>query len=284
MSQIENNSDNDSNSIDEELHNIFTTNENIYSSIESNQDEYITNCQCYSLPMFYDYEKIKKLENSDKILIPMHIINRIKDKFDNIVYPLIFEIEKIDNEGLNFMEGIGMKKIIKCQVYDFLEDIDDIYIPFRLMQNLWMNEGSLISLKYSLKQHNKGTKIILRPHTSEFLDIDEPKVFLKNGLIENYSILSKEDIISISYLENTLYFDVLETFPENTIIVNNTDLEVDFENPLDYTDLDYKEIKIPEKKIEQSIDKKNHGISQDIDGVNKEYSPFSGKGYRLGDK
>ena len=233
--------------------------------------------------MFYDYEKYKKLENSDKILIPLHIMNNIKDKFEDLKFPLIFEIEKLDNEGLELIQDIGMKNTIKCQAYEFLEGIDDIYIPFRLMQNLWINEGSLITLKYSLKEYQKGNRIVLRPHTSEFLEIEDPKIFLEKGLTENYSVLSREDIIGLSYFENTIYFDVLETSPSETIIVNNTDLEVDFEKPLDY-----KSPIIPEKEEKNQIDtipeKDYIKPIENPDTDNKGFVAFSGKGYKLGDK
>ena len=275
-------SESDSDSIDKEIQDIFNLGSN-QLPIKSNNEEYITNCQCYSLPMFYDYEKYKKLENSDKILIPMHIMNNIKSKFEDLKFPLIFTIEKLDNEGLDLLDDIGMKKTIKCQAYEFLEDIDDIYIPFRLMQNLWMNEGNLITLRYSLHEYEKGNRIVLRPHTSDFLEIEDPKIFLETGLIENYSVLSKEDIIGLSYFDNTLYFDVLETFPSETIIVNNTDLEVDFEKPLDY-----KEPIIPEKEEKVPLDTitEKHYMEpiENSDKDEKGFVAFSGKGYKLGDK
>lgn len=279
-----NNSESDSESIDEEIQNIFNmssdiTTNNIDQDVIMDKDEMIINCQCYSLPMFYNYEKYKKLENSDKILIPMHIMNTIKEKFNDLKFPLIFSIEKIDDEGFNLLDDIGMKKNIFCQVYEFLEDIDDIYIPFRLMQNLWLNEGSLINLRYSLKEYSKGDKIVLRPHTSDFLEIEDPKGFLEKSLTENYSVLSKEDIIGLPYFENILYFDVLETSPSDTIIVNNTDLEVDFQRPLDYKEPIQENIKEEEKNKEKEI---NENINEEKERE-KVFVPFSGKGYRLSD-
>ena len=273
--------DNDSSSLDQEIQDIFDKKNNLYTFNEDNSQNYITNCLCYSLPMFYNYDKYKKLENSDKILIPMHIINNIKNKFEDIQFPLIFTIEKIDNEGLNLLEELGMKKTIKCQAYEFLEDIDDIYIPFRLMQNLWMNEATLVTLKYSLNEYPKGEKIILRPHTSDFLEIDDPKIFLEKGLIENYSVLSKQDIIAITYFDHTLYFDVLETFPEDTIIVNNTDLEVDFKKPLDF-----KDPPSPEKILQPIIEKKVQQLTQNNNTniKHENFIAFSGTGNRLGNK
>jgi ubiquitin fusion degradation protein 1 len=240
-------------------------------------------CQCYSLPLFHEYDKFKKLENSDKILVPMFFLKSIEEKFKEIKFPLIFEIQNEGGEE-SVLKDIGLKNNIHCQVYEFIEGLDDIFIPFRMMQSLWLNEGEFVNLKYSVKiEYCKGTKILLRPHTSDFLEIEDHKTFLEKGLVENYSILSNNDIISLEYLGNVLYFDVLSTEPGECIIINDTDLEVDFEKPLDYkepkpktpppspTPIENQE----ENKILKNIKKNNNGI--------KDFEAFSGEGRRLGD-
>ena len=104
---------------------------------------------------------------------------------------------------------------------------------------------------------------------------------MEKGLTENYSVLSKEDIIGITYFDNTLYFDVLETFPDNTIIVNNTDLEVEFEKPLDYKEPLEQEEKI--EPIKRELQKATQDNKEKKE-INKGFVAFSGKGNRLGDK
>ena len=111
--------------------------------------------------------------------------------------------------------------------------------------------------------------------------MDQPilrhQIILEKGLIENYSVLSKEDIIGLSYFDNTLYFDVLETSPSETIIVNNTDLEVDFERPLDYKE------PAPVEKEEPIIENKIK--KEELNEKDPQpFIPFSGKGRRLGDE
>ena len=97
----------------------------------------------------------------------------------------------------------------------------------------------------------------------------------------HYSVLSKEDIIGIAYFDHTLYFDVLETFPEDTIIVNNTDLEVDFKKPLDF-----KDPPSPEKILQPIIEKKVQQLTQNNNTniKHEDFIAFSGTGNRLGNK
>ena len=107
------------------------------------------------------------------------------------------------------------------------------------------------------------------------------KVDFQKSLIENYSVLSQGDIIGLTYFENTLYFDILGTFPSSSIIVNNTDLEVDFEKPLDYKEPPVQEEKIEPVKRELQ---KARQDNEDQKELNKGFVAFSGKGNRLGDK
>ncbi len=289
--------DSNSNDYDAELDSININiddnigNININNTLETDNTSNVNNdihlkCKCYSLPLFHDYDKFKKLENSDKILVPMSFLKSIEEKCKEIKFPLIFEIQNGQGEGEESMlKDIGLKNNIHCQVYEFIEGLDDIFIPFRMMQSLWLNEGEFVNLKYSLKtEYCKGTKIILRPHTSDFLEIEDHKTFLEKGLVENYSILSNNDIISLEYCGNVLYFDILSTEPGECIIINDTDLEVDFEKPLDYKEPKPKTPSPPpipkktqeENKIPKNIKNNNNGI--------KDFVAFSGEGRRLGEQ
>jgi len=240
--------------------------------------------KCYSLPMYHDYEKFKSLENTDKIILPMFVLQKMKENFNDLKFPLIFNIINDSNDHL--INDIGIKNSLKTQVFEFLEDTDNLFIPFRLMQTLWLEEGTEITLKYVMKDYVKGTKIKIRPHSTKFLNILNPKEFLEKGLIHNYSILSEGDIISlenrVDINEKTssieiLYFDIVETEPEKTIIINNTDLNVEFCKPLNY--IEPKKIMKPIKEeIKITESNENKKIIQE-----KDFIPFSGKGYRLGD-
>ena len=255
--------------------------------------------QCYSLSMFVNYEKYKHLENSDKILIPQSIMMKINSQTRELPSQLIFSIKKMIFDENNMFYANDCK----CQLFEFVEGIDNIYIPSRIMQSLWLKENDLISLEYISYPLPMGTKIILKPHTSDFLEIMDTKDFLENGLNKNYSILNQNDTISIPYQEKIIYFDVLKTEPKSTILISDTDLEVDFEAPFDYKE---KEVNKTEELIENDIE----GIKEKINNIfekeepeitervpinnfisnsrqttlkkSMEFVPFSGNGNRLG--
>merc|ERR1712227_1148685 len=96
--------------------------------------------KCYSLPMYHDYEKFKSLENTDKIILPMFVLQKMKENFNDLKFPLIFNI--INDSNDNLINDIGIKNSLKTQVFEFLEDTDNLFIPFRLMQTLWLEEGT----------------------------------------------------------------------------------------------------------------------------------------------
>lgn len=254
--------------------------------------------QCYSLSMFVNYDKYKHLENSDKILIPQSIMMKINSQTSELPKQLIFSIKKMifDESSMFYANEC------KCQLFEFIEGIDNVYIPSRIMQSLWLQENDLVSLEYISYPIPMGKKIVLKPHTSDFLEILDTKDFLENGLNKNYSILNQNDTISIPYQDKLMYFDVLKTEPNSTILISDTDLEVDFEAPFDY-----KEKKV--NKIEEIVDNDIEEIKEQINNMfekeepeilervqtnnvvtnsrhanlkkSMEFVPFSGKGNRL---
>ena len=254
--------------------------------------------RCYSLSMFVNYDKYKHLENSDKILIPQSIMMKINSQSTELPKQLIFSIKKmIFDESSMFYDNE-----CKCQLFEFIEGIDNIYIPSRIMQSLWLQENDLVSLEYISFPLPMGTKIILKPHTSDFLEIMDTKDFLENGLNKNYSILNQNDTISIPYQEKIMYFDVVKTEPNSTILISDTDLEVDFEAPFDYQEKKVKKQEEPDDDIEEIREKINNmfenedkeipervQINNFVSNSNQttlkksmEFVPFSGTGNKLG--
>ena len=245
----------DNESSDEELSSIFN------STNDTKQNNCIF-CKCYSLPMFYDYDKYKHLENSDKILIPSIIMKNISNNISDFELPLLLSIEKIDDDGYNFLQDLGFKSNIITQVFECIEDIEDIYIPFRLMQKLWLNEGTKVKITHPLQKYSIGKKIIIKPHNSNSLFVDEQKQIIKQNLIDNYCILSKDDIISVLCFENTIYFDISNTFPDESVLVNE-DLDIEYDD-----------------SIEVGSPIMNEHIKDDTQTKNV-FVPFSGCGYKL---
>lgn len=144
-----------------------------------------------------------------------------------------------------------------------------------MVSNLQLDLHQELTIKLKNIIIEKGTKIVLKPHTSNFLEIDDHKQFLETHLTMSYTTLSKGQIISIPYFEETILIDVLECEPVNTISLLDTDLEVDFEAPYDYVE--------PKPSLPTHVPIVTPVINPPWESDEKtEFVPFSGKGYRLG--
>lgn len=137
-----------------------------------------------------------------------------------------------------------------------------------MMENLLLQEGDFVTLKNVTLP--KGKYVKLQPHTKDFLDISNPKAMsvihvyvyiffvwfqsnyssVKGGkltqcfggscsletTLRNYSCLTTGDSIMVAYNNKKYYIDIVETKPSNAISIIETDCEVDFAPPLDYTE------------------------------------------------
>ncbi len=207
----------------------------------------------YPLSFFYGYDEIRYKEFSNKILIPQYILESVTQK--DIEFPLFFYIESND-------------KKIYFGVEKFLPDISNFYIPNYIFEQLNIEYGAHQQLKIDFTTLPKGTKIVLEPHDKEFLKVPNPKVYLETHILKNYNCLSQGSVIRILYLDKFIDFNVKKTNPEIHVSTIDTDIEVDFEKPLNYVE----PMPPPEKKPYNPKPKNDK----------KEFVPFSGKSNRLG--
>ncbi|KAL3137327.1 hypothetical protein ABBQ32_006864 [Trebouxia sp. C0010 RCD-2024] len=103
----------------------------------------------------------------------------------------------------------------------------------QMMQNLALEEGEIVNLKSASLP--KGTYVKLQPHTTDFIDITNPKAVLETTL-RNFSCLTVGDQITINYNNRQYFIDIVEAKPQAAISVIETDCEVDFAPPLDYVE------------------------------------------------
>jgi ubiquitin fusion degradation protein 1 len=151
-------------------------------------------------------------------------------------------------------------------VLEFSADEGLCYLPYWMMNNLFLEEGSEIILRnVNLK---KGKMVVLQPHETAFIDLYNPKAILEQELT-NYSCLMKGDTINIQYQGRDYLIDIVECKPEDQICVVEADIEVDFREPLDYKELQAKKLATPslqkrssqlhideEKKLKDEAEKK----------------------------
>lgn len=102
------------------------------------------------------------------------------------------------------------------------------------MQTLFLEPGDLVQIKSTDLPSGKFIK--LQAQSTSFLEISDPKAVLENAF-RNFSCLTKGDVFTFEYNDQTYEMAVLQTKPEtekNAIGVVETDLEVDFAAPVGY--------------------------------------------------
>ena len=102
------------------------------------------------------------------------------------------------------------------------------------MNTLLLEPGDLIQIKST--DLPPGRFVKLQPQSPSFLEISDPRAVLENAF-RNFACLTKGDIFTFSYNDQTYDIAVLEIRPDNdqhAIVTMETDLEVDFATPVGY--------------------------------------------------
>ncbi|KAI3788071.1 hypothetical protein L2E82_00711 [Cichorium intybus] len=215
--------------------------------------EFEQNYRCYPVSFI---EK-SHLEKGDKIIMPPSALDRLA--YLQIDYPMLFELR-----------NPSASKVSHCGVLEFVADEGLIYIPYWMMENMLLQEGDIVNVKNA--SLSKGTYVKLQPHTTDFLDISNPKAILETTL-RSYSCLTTGDTIMVAYNNKKFYIDIVETKPSDAISIIETDCEVDFAPPLDY--------KEPERPVKSKTPPE---VEEEPANKIPKFSPFTGSGRRLDGK
>ncbi|KAL9038416.1 MAG: hypothetical protein Q9180_003145, partial [Flavoplaca navasiana] len=104
-----------------------------------------------------------------------------------------------------------------------------------MMQTISLDPGDLVQILST--DLPSGSFIKLQAQSTDFLDISDPKAVLENAF-RNFSCLTKGDVFTFAYNDQTYEMAVLETKPgtakNGAVSVLETDLEVDFAPPVGY--------------------------------------------------
>ncbi|KAM3220347.1 ubiquitin recognition factor in ER-associated degradation protein 1 isoform X2 [Capsicum annuum] len=199
-----------------------------------------------------------QIENGDKIIIPPSALDRLASL--HIDYPMLFELRNTSTE-----------RVSHCGVLEFIAEEGMIYMPYWMMENLFLQEGDIVTVKNVTLP--KGKYVKLQPHTKDFLDISNPKAILEMTL-RNFSCLTTGDSIMVSYNNKKYYIDI--TKPYNGICIIEIDCEVDFAPPLDY--------KEPERDAPSRPSKAPAEVQEVATEVEPKFNPFTGGARRLDGK
>lgn len=176
-----------------------------------------TRFKCYSVSMLPGNERTD-VERGGKIIMPPSALDQLTRL--NIVYPMLFKLT-------NPKTG----RVTHCGVLEFVADEGKVYLPYWMMRNLLLDEGSMINIESTSLPVATFSKF--QPQSVDFLDITNPKAVLENAL-RNFACLTSGDVIAIDYNSRVYELCVLETKPGNAVSIIECDMNVDFEAPVGY--------------------------------------------------
>tara|TARA_B100001093_G_C26801041_1_gene1003434 strand:- start:1138 stop:1839 length:702 start_codon:yes stop_codon:yes gene_type:complete len=129
----------------------------------------------------------------------------------------IFKLKHLDLEN-----GLCLEDYVSCG--DFTAPNGIIYLPNNIFENLLLDTDSKNRIEIELFNPPQATSIKLRPNTNEF-DMNIIKHQLETEIKNNHMFLKLDDVITI----DNNYFIVSKLEPYDICMVNNTDLEVEFD-------------------------------------------------------
>lgn len=180
--------------------------------------------KAYSMAMLPGRERAN-VSYGGKIILPSSALARLTHM--EIESPWLFELT---NTGVNMADI----KLTHAGVLEFIAEEGHVHLPAWMMRQLNLSEGDPIRLRG--KTLPKGKLVKIEPQTVDFLEIADPKGVLETAL-NNFSTLTKDDIIEFSYNMLTFEIKVLEIHPDaEGICIVDTDLEVDFAPPKGYVE------------------------------------------------
>lgn len=216
--------------------------------------------KCYSVSMLFGNDRAD-VERGGKIIMPPSALDQLTRL--SVVYPMLFRLTNTD-----------VKKITHCGVLEFIADEGKVYLPYWMMRNLLLSEGSMIQVENATLPVATFSKF--QPQSVDFLDITNPKAVLENAL-RNYACLTTGDVIAINYNDKVYEVCVLETKPSQAVTIIECDMRVDFAPPVGYQE--------PQKITNQPPEEMdcNEKIDENLN-LDDKFRPFIGQGNRLDGK
>lgn len=172
---------------------------------------------CYSFAMFAGRGVS---ENGDKILLPTSALDTLTRM--HIDYPMLFELTNETTE-----------RKTHCGVLEFTAEEGKCYIPYWMMQNLAIAEGTIVRIRNVSLEKVKYLK--MRPQSVDFLDIPNHRVVLERSL-RTFTCATTGDMWTINFAGKQYQVEVTEVKPNGAGSVIETDCEVDFEAPVGYVE------------------------------------------------
>eukprot|EP00099_Drosophila_melanogaster_P015209 NP_524023.1 ubiquitin fusion-degradation 1-like [Drosophila melanogaster] len=177
------------------------------------------NYKCFSVSMLPGNERTD-VEKGGKIIMPPSALDTLTRL--NVEYPMLFKLTNVKKSRSSH-----------AGVLEFVADEGKCYLPHWMMENLLLGEGDILNIESVSLPVATFSKF--QPHSTDFLDITNPKAVLENAL-RNFACLTRGDVIAIKYNKKVYELCVLETKPGNAVSIIECDMNVEFEAPVGYKD------------------------------------------------
>ena len=207
------------------------------------------------------------VEKGGKIIMPPSALDTLTRL--NIQYPMLF---KLTNNRHN--------RVTHCGVLEFVADEGKVYLPYWMMRNLLLEEGSMIQVESASLPVATFSKF--QPQSPDFLDIHDQKAVLENAL-RNFACLTNGDVIAINYNDKVYELCVLETKPGPAVSIIECDMNVEFAAPVGYKEPERFKDQIMSEN-EENRDDNSSVLSEDMQSDSEGFVAFGGKGNRLDGK
>ena len=168
-----------------------------------------------------------------------------------------------------------------CSVLEFTAPEGTCYLPYWMMSNLTLTEGTRIRVKnVSLP---KATFVKFQPQHVDFLEITNPRAVLEFKL-RSFSCVTVGDQLAFTYNSRKYYLEVKEVQPQDAACIIEADVNVDFDAPVGYKE-PVREPAPPPKALLPEVQKAVvEGENDEDECSTPKFQVFKGGGARLDGK
>jgi ubiquitin fusion degradation protein 1 len=134
------------------------------------------------------------------------------------------------------LTNTAVGKRTHCGVLEFTAEEGRCYLPFWMMQSLFMEEGTLLSVKNVTLP--KASYVKFQAQSVDFLKINNPRAVLEVTL-RKFTCLTKGDMVCLPYADKKYHLEVTDVQPGGAASIVESDVKVDFDEPVGYQQSEY---------------------------------------------
>lgn len=161
------------------------------------------------------------ISNSNNCLLCSTVLNKYKEKIletsEGCLFKIIFKNTILDLTIIEYVNCI-----------EFTAPKDTIIIPDSIYDNLFIDWGGEYYIDIDIFIPPQATKVVFKIENRDIFNKDDVKSFLEMGIDKKYKFLQLGQKVKIDNIDMV----VKELEPYEICLINNTDLEVEFDIPV----------------------------------------------------